>query len=132
MTAPNFGNWFDSIFKKPWLALTSDVAATLTPEAVSLQAIAESKIAAAKQAAAEALDAHTAAVEAMVTTPVDNAIAAGASHLPGPVAALLTGAAEATANDFTDSFIHGWISKLEGFLSPNPSGAGSTLDAPPM
>lgn len=111
----NIGNWFDSIFKKPWLDVVHGVEHS--PETLALQAKAEADIAAAKDAVATAVASHEAAAQASVSGVVDNALNAGLSHIPviGP---LITGEADAVANNFTDNAIHSLIGKLEGFLSP--------------
>jgi hypothetical protein len=118
----NIGNIFDSWFKKPWLDVVHGVEHS--PETLALQAKAEADIAAAKDAVAAAVASHEAAAQASVSGVVDNALNSGLAHVPviGP---LVSGEADAVANNFTDNAIHSLIGKLEGFLSPG-------FNAPPV
>lgn len=114
---PDLGNWFDSIFKKPWLGLVHEGEDFFSEDAKGLQAQAEADIEAAKQAAAKALTSHEAAVAASITPLVNQGVDAVAGSVP-ILGGFLKGQAEKAADAGTVAVVNGIINELAGAIDP--------------
>jgi hypothetical protein len=120
----NFGNWFDSLFKKPWLNLVNEGESAITAETQALITDAEAKIESARAAAAQALEAHQAAEAAVITPIVNTGIQAVAEKIP-VIGAILGGQAQKAADAGTVAVIRGITTALENLIDPS-------FNEPPM